>query len=152
MQFSRETKKCRIAFAVLKVKTKKNLSDKLPFRWGGGVAGGLATARRRASDGHGSARQGWKGSKLLAVSRCNWGLRVCIAEVTAASENRWRWISGARKTKNWWTRVSGSLSSWLQLGSVAVGLGSWSDWDVCVKLSMVAIWWWCWQDFFCGVF
>ena len=34
------------------------------------------------------------------------------------------------------------------LGSVAVGLGSWSDWDVCVKLAMVAIWWWCWQDFF----
>ena len=34
------------------------------------------------------------------------------------------------------------------LGSVAVGLGSWSDRDICVKLSMVAIMWWCWKDFF----
>uniref|UniRef100_A0A7N2M4P0 D-lactate dehydrogenase (cytochrome) n=1 Tax=Quercus lobata TaxID=97700 RepID=A0A7N2M4P0_QUELO len=94
MQFSTETK---TAESVLESSSRIHESgDKLPFRWGGGVAGGLATARRRASDGHGSARQGWKGSKLLAVSRCNWGLRVCIAVVTAASENRWWWISGAR--------------------------------------------------------
>ena len=65
--------------------------------------------------------------------------------VTAADGNRWRWISIARKATNGRFGVgsnrTSSLSSWSQrvgdlsvdIGSVAVGLGSWTGWDVYVN-------------------